>query len=54
MKPVSFEENETGQIENEVHQVAKDMWGNVLFDGLVKHVYTIDNGMIKSMGIEKL
>ena len=53
VKPVSFEENEKGQIEVEVHQVAKDMKGNVLFDGTVKHVYTFDKGLIKSMEIEK-
>jgi hypothetical protein len=53
VKPISFEENENGQIEVEVHQVAKDMEGNSLFDGIVKHVYTIDNGLIKSMEIKK-
>jgi hypothetical protein len=53
VKPVSFKENESGQIEVEVRQMAKDMNGNILFDGVVKHVYTIDNGLIKSMEIEK-
>ena len=53
VQPVSFKENENGQIEVEVHQVAKDMQGKILFDGMVKHVYTIDNGLIKSMAIEK-
>ena len=52
VKPISYDENEHGQIVVEVHQVAKDMRGNVLFDGLVKHVYTIDNGLIKCMEIE--
>jgi hypothetical protein len=53
VKPISFEENGSGQIEVEVHQVVKDMQGNILFDGIVKHVYTIGNGLIKSMEIEK-
>ena len=53
VKPVSMEENERGQIVVEVHQSAKDMEGKVLFDGMVKHIYTIDDGLIKSMEIEK-
>ena len=51
--PISMEENESGQIVVKVHQVAKDMQGNVLFDGIVKHIYTIYDGLIKSMEIEK-
>ncbi len=53
VKPVSMKENENGQIEVVVHQVAKDMQGNILFDGMVKHVYTIEHGLIKSMEIEQ-
>ncbi len=54
VKPVSFKENKNGQIEVEVHQIAKDLQGKVLFDGMVKHIYTVENGKIKSMEIEKL
>ncbi len=53
VKPVSFREKENGEIEVEVHQVAKDMKGNVLFDGIVKHIYTIKDGLIESMRIEE-
>lgn len=53
VQPVSLKEKENGQIEVEVHQIAKDLQGNVLFDGMVKHVYTFSNGLIKSMEIEK-
>lgn len=53
VKPISMGENASGQIVVEVHQVAKDMQGNILFDGIVKHLYTIDDGLIKSMEIEK-
>jgi len=53
VKPISFKENEKGKIEVEVHQVVKDIPGNMLFDGIVKHVYSIENGLIKSMEIEK-
>jgi len=53
VEPVSFKERQDGQIEVEVHQIAKDLQGNVLFDGMVRHIYTIDSGLIKNMEIEK-
>ena len=53
VEPISFKENENGEIEVEVHQSAKDMKGNVLFDGMVKHIYTLKNGLIKSMEIKE-
>lgn len=54
VQPISFAEKESGQIEVDVHQLVKDMLGNVLFDGLVRHIYTVEDGWIKSMEIEKL
>ena len=51
--PVSFKENESGQTEVEVQQVVKDRQGNILFDGRIMHVYTIEDGLIKSMEIKK-
>ena len=53
VEPVAFKEKQDEQIEVEVHQTAKDQQGNVLFDGIVKHIYTIENGLIKNMEIEK-
>jgi hypothetical protein len=51
VQPVSFRENAQGEVEVAVHQVVKDMNGNVLVDGIVKHVYTFENGLIKGMAI---
>lgn len=51
--PVSFTERENGQVEILVHQLVKDLQGNVLLDGRVKHIYTLENGKIKRMEIEK-
>lgn len=51
--PVSFNEKPNEQIEVDVHQVVKDLGGVILFDGIVKHVYTFRNGLVKSMEIEK-
>lgn len=53
VEPIAFKEKQDGQIEVEVHQIAKDLNGNVLVDGIVKHIYTIKNGLIKNMEIEK-
>ena len=51
--PVGITEKDDGQIEVEVHQVVKDRQGSVLFDGVVRHLYTIENGLIKNMEIGK-
>ncbi|MGH2645980.1 MAG: nuclear transport factor 2 family protein [Ginsengibacter sp.] len=53
VKPISFKKNENGKIEVGVHQLIKDMQGNILLDGFVKHIYTIEDGLIKSMEIEE-
>ena len=53
VEPVSFKDKEDGQVEVQVHQIAKDMQGTILFDGMVTHVYTIENGLITNMEIEK-
>lgn len=53
VEPVGFKERPDGQIEVEVHQIAKDLEGNLLFEGKVKHIYAIENGLIKNMEIEK-
>jgi hypothetical protein len=51
--PVRIREREDGRIEVEVHQIVKDRQGTVLFDGMVRHIYIIENGLIKNMKIEK-
>jgi hypothetical protein len=40
-------------MEVEVHHVVKDREGNLLMDGMVKHIYTMEDGLIKNMEIEK-
>jgi len=51
--PISFTEAGTDQVTVDVHQIIKDLSGKLLFDGIVKHTYTFDNGLIKRMEIEK-
>jgi ketosteroid isomerase-like protein len=50
--PVGFRERENGTLEVDVDQLVKDLTGHVLFDGKVKHIYVINNGMIQQMDIE--
>ncbi len=50
--PVGFNGRENGSLEVLVDQKVKDLQGNSIFDGTVKHVYTFENGLIKTMDIE--
>ncbi|WEK34638.1 MAG: nuclear transport factor 2 family protein [Candidatus Pseudobacter hemicellulosilyticus] len=52
VEPVDFTERENGSLEIAVHQHVKDLAGNQLFDGKVKHIYTFQEGLIKTMDIE--
>lgn len=47
VEPTGFTAREDGKIEVAVHQVVMDKQGHLLFDGQVKHIYTIKNGLIK-------
>ncbi len=51
--PVSFHEEECGRIAVSVHQVVKDLSGNVLLDRMVEHIYTLKDGFIQSMDIRE-
>jgi hypothetical protein len=54
VEPTGFREREDGMLEVAVHQVVKDMQGQLLFDGQVKHIYTIQDGLLKQMEIEQV
>jgi hypothetical protein len=53
VKPVSFERDENGNVIVHVHQIVRDLNGNLLLDQMVQHVYTIEDGLIGKMEIEK-
>lgn len=53
VEPIGFAQRPGNQVEVKVHQLVKDMQGAVIFDGLVKHLYTIQDGLIKQMDIEQ-
>jgi ketosteroid isomerase-like protein len=52
VEPVGFHERQDGTLQVEVHQQVKDLQGESLFDGTVKHVYSFEGGLISAMEIE--
>ena len=49
--PVEFSSRPEGEIVVEVHQVVRDLNGNLLSDRTVGHVFQIENGLIKRFDI---
>lgn len=47
--PIAFKDIGENRVEVEVKQIVKDKSGKLLFDGMVTHTYTFENGLIKSM-----
>jgi hypothetical protein len=53
VEPVGFDTDETGRAVVKVHQMVRDLEGNVIAEGMVEHVYLIEDGLIKSMEIRQ-
>ena len=53
VQPVSYQKLSDGTIDVTVHQVVKDMRGNLLFDRTIHHVYAFKNGLIDRMEINE-
>jgi hypothetical protein len=53
VEPVGFDTEADGRTAVLVHQVVRDLEGNVLLDGMVEHVYRIEDGLIRSMDIRQ-
>lgn len=51
--PVAFAKRDDGRTEVSVQQNVKDKQGAAVFNGLVTHIYTLKNGLIAHMEIEK-
>lgn len=51
VEPISFHPESAGQMLVQVHQVVRDLAGNVIFDGHVGHRFTIDSGLIHKMEV---
>ena len=52
VEPIGFNKRENGTLEIIVHQTVKDLQGNTVFDGTVKHIYTLENDLLRRMDIE--
>lgn len=53
VEPVGFSGDDAGRIIVDVHQVVRDLSGAVIADGMVQHVYTIDDGLVQKMEIRE-
>lgn len=53
VEPVHIEDDEAGNTVVDVHQVVRDLSGNVLKDQTVQHVYSFREGVIERMDIRQ-
>jgi ketosteroid isomerase-like protein len=51
VEPMRIEDDETGNTVVQVHQVVRDLSGNILVDQIVQHVYSIKDELIERMDI---
>lgn len=54
VEPVEIANRPDGKIEVLVHQKVKDLRGGVVFNGNVKHIYTVQDDLLRRMEIELL
>jgi hypothetical protein len=52
VNPIKIVVRENGTYEVTIHQLVKDLEEKVLFDGIIKHVYTIQDNLLRRMDIE--
>jgi hypothetical protein len=51
VEPVSFRAPAGGGTEVEVHQTVRDLNGNILSDKMVRHVFRIEDGLLRRFDI---
>jgi rfaE bifunctional protein nucleotidyltransferase chain/domain len=54
VEPIEIIDREAGRTDVKVQQLVKDLKGEVLFDGVLWHVYTIKNSLIERMDIHEI
>ncbi|MBV9083613.1 MAG: nuclear transport factor 2 family protein [Acidobacteriaceae bacterium] len=54
VEPVEISSNSNGEVVIKVHQVVRDLTGNLLVDRLVLHVFEMRNGLIQRFDIRDL
>jgi hypothetical protein len=51
--PLNIQRDEPGRLIVEVHQVVRDLKGNLLLDTIVHHAYRVTDGLIERMDIQQ-
>ncbi len=51
VEPVAFAEGPEAEVIVEVHQVVRDLKGNLLADKMVGHVFRVENGLVRRFDI---
>jgi ketosteroid isomerase-like protein len=51
VEPVGFSTSPDGGVVVEVHQVVRDLQGNLLVDQMVGHIFRIEDGLVKRFDI---
>lgn len=51
VEPVRMEDGKDGKTVVDVHQVVRDLTGNILVDQMVQHIYSFRGGLIEHMKI---
>ena len=51
VEPVAFAEGAKAEVNVEVHQVVRDLKGNLLADKMVGHIFRIENGLVRRFDI---
>jgi hypothetical protein len=52
VEPITINEREHSKYEVIVHQLVKYLEGKILFDGVIKHIFTIQDNLLAKMDIE--
>ena len=52
VEPISIIEIANQKYEVTVHQLVKDLQGKILFDGVIKHIFTVKDNLLSRMDIE--
>lgn len=53
VEPQGFQFDERGQIAVDVRQVVRDLDGNLMADRMVRHIYTLEDSLIRQMDIQE-
>ncbi len=54
VEPVGFNKRQDATLEITVHQIVRDLQDNLMFDGTVKHIYTLQDSLLRRMDIEQV